>query len=103
MKKNSSKQNNEIIRLQCDSARSMFRIYKLKEKDLKILSESIIKSINKYYRTDLGVACNMSAEKYASVNVTDKTVMEYIDLVLNKTVLSKKVIGKAELVNIEKI
>lgn len=95
MKKNSSKQNNEIIRLQCDSARSMFRIYKLKEKDLKILSESIIKSINKYYRTDLGVACNMSAEKYASVNVTDKTVMEYIDLVLNKTVLSKKVIGKA--------
>lgn len=95
MKKAPQKQIDEITRLQCDSARSMFRIYTLTSNDVNNLSADVRRYINQFYRTDTSVACNITESDYVSVNVTDKTVKEYTDLVMKKTALSKKLMGRA--------
>ena len=95
MKKAPHKQIDEITRLQCDSARSMFRIYTLTSNDVNNLSADVRRYINQFYRTDTSVACNITESDYVSVTVTDKTVKEYTDLVMKKTALSKKLMGRA--------
>lgn len=95
MKKAPQKQIDEITHLQCDSARSMFRIYTLTSNDVNNLSADVRKYINQFYRTDTSVACNITESDYLSVTVTDKTVKEYTDLVMKKNALSKKLMGRA--------
>lgn len=95
MKKTPQKQIDEITRLQCDSARSMFRIYTLTDDAVNDLSAEVIKYINQFYRKDMSVACNISESDYASVTVTDKTIKEYTDLVMKRNALTKKRLSRA--------